>query len=291
MTRVLKAFDYLEPKTVEEAVQILAKHGAKAKVLAGGCDLVPSMRRREMQPECVVYIGDIPGLDYIDGGGASGLRIGALTKIRSIEISPAVQKDYTALYDAAHSIASIQVKTTGTAIGNVCVATPASDIVPALLVLAAELRIAGHGAEKVIPVEDFCIGVKQCILQPSEIVTEVVLPNPRPGTGSAFLKLSRTAADIAKVNAAAALTVTNGTCSEAKIAIGSVAPTPMRVRKAEEILRGQKPDQKAVEEAAEAAAEEARPITDVRSTAAYRKETTKVLVRRAIEMALERAKK
>ncbi len=288
--RVLKSFEYFVPGTVEEAVQLLVKCGAKAKVLAGGCDLVPSMRRREIQPEYVVGIRNIAGLDYIEGDGREGLRIGALASIRSIEASLAVQKDYIALYEAVHSIASIQVKNTGTAVGNLCVATPASDIATPLFVFGAKLRIASSAPEKIIPIDDFFIGVKQSILQPGEIVTEVLVPGPPAGTGSAFLKLVRTAADIAKINVAVMVQVTDNTCKEAKIALGSVAPTPIWARRAEELLKGQRLDQKVIEAAAEAAAEETKPITDLRSTAEYRKQTAKVLVRRAIAKALERAK-
>ena len=143
--------------------------------------------------------------------------------------------------------------------------------------------------ERIIPIDNLFIGVNQTILQPGDIVTEILLPNPPPGTGSAFLKLVRTAADIAKVNVAVSVTIANNTCQEARIALGSVAPTLIRAKKAEEALKDKKLDQKVIEAAAEAAAEEAKPITDIRSTAEYRKETTRILVRRAIEKAMERA--
>jgi len=288
--QTLKSFEYFEPATVKEAVQILSKYGTNAKVLAGGCDLVPGMRQRKIKPECVISLGNIPGLDYIKGDSAKGLSIGPMTKIRSLELSPVIKKNYVALYEAVHSIASIQVKTTGTVIGNLCVATPASDIAPALAVFGAELKIAGPSSKRTVPIEDFCVGVKQCALQPGEIVAELVIPPLPTGAVSAFLKLARTAADIAKVNVAVMLRVSNYTCREAKIALGSVAPTPIRAKKAEEALKGKKIDQRVIEAAAQAAAEEATPITDIRSTAEYRKETTRVLVRRVIEKAVERAK-
>ena len=290
MSRVLKPFEYFEPGTAEEAVRILFTYGEKAKVLAGGVDLIPRMRQRQIEPECVVSIQRIPGLDYIEGNGVEGLRIGALTTLRSIELSPIIKQKYMLLYEAVHQITSVQVKNMGTVVGNLCVATPASDIAPALLVLGAELKIASLASERTIPIENFFIGVNQTILQPGEIVTEVVLPSLPSGTGGAFMNLVRTASDIAKVNVAVMVTVTDNTCKEAKIALGSVAPTVMRARKAEATLKGQKLEPKIIGEAAEAAAEETKPITDIRSTAEYRKETTKVLVRRAIAKALERAK-
>lgn len=290
MSRALKSFEYFEPRTVEEVVRILFMYGGEAKVLAGGVDLVPKMRKRQIQPKCLVSIQRIPGIDYIASDGAEGLRIGALTSLRSIELSPAIQKDYELLHEAIHQIASIQVKNMGTAVGNLCVATPASDIALPLLVLGAKLRIVGLTQERNVPIEKFFIGVGQTVLQPSEIVTEVLLPSPPAATGGAFLKLVRTATDVAKVNVAVTVTVTDGICQDVKIALGSVAPTPIRANKAEEALKGKKLDQEAIAEAAETAAEETKPIDDIRSTAEYRKEVTKVLVRRAIEKASKRAK-
>lgn len=290
MCRVLKPFEYFEPETVGEAMGILSTYGTKAKVLAGGIDLVARIRQREIQPECVVCIQKLPSLDYIGGDKATGLRFGALATLRSIELSPAIQKDYMVLYEAVHQIASVQVKTMGTAVGNLCVATPASDLATTLLALEAKLTIVSRVGERTIPLENFFIGVNQTVLEPSEIVTEVLLPSLPAGTVGTFMKLTRSAVDIAKVNVAVAVTVTDNICKEAKIALGSVAPTVIRAREAEGILNGQKLEPKIIAAAAEAAAEETKPITDIRSTAEYRKETIKVLVRRAIEKALVRAR-
>jgi len=288
MTRPLKPFDYLEPITIEEAVQILSKYGPKAKVLASGVDLVARMRRRQARPQYVVSILSIPGLDYIQSDEA-GLRFGALTTIRSIELSPIVEKDYAVLHEAASQIASVQVKTMGTAVGNLCVATPASDIAAALYALDAKLKIVGSASEKTIPIEDFYIGVNQTILKPDEIVVEVIVPSPAQQTGGAFFKLVRTAADIAKVNVAVNLTVTNNTCKEARVVLGAVAPTIIRATRAEKALKGSKLEPKVVEEAAQLAAQETKPITDLRSTLEYRREMVRVLVRRAVEKAVTRA--
>ena len=289
MFRVLCPFKYLEPKPIEEAVQILSTYGAKAKVLAGGVDLVARMRRHEIKPEYVVSIQSIPDLDYIQADGAKGLRIGALTTIRSLELSQVIQRDYMLLHEATHQVASIQVKSMGTAVGNLCVGTPASDIACALFAIGAKLRIVGIAGERTVPIEDFFIGVGKTILQPYEIVTEILLPAIPTRAGSAFLKLARTANDIAKVNVAIMLTLANSRCMDAKIAIGSVAPTVIRARKAEESLKGLELEPKILLEASETAAEEVKPITDIRSTAEYRREITKVLVRHGIEKAWYRA--
>jgi carbon-monoxide dehydrogenase medium subunit len=289
MTRPLKPFDYFEPTTIKEAVQILSRYGTKAKLLAGGVDLVARMRRHQVQPQYVVSILSIPGLDYIHSDEA-GLSFGALATIRSIELSPIVKNDYTVLYEAASQIASVQVKTMGTAVGNLCVATPASDIAAALYALGAKLRIAGPSGERTIPVEDLFVGVNRTVLEPGEIVTEVILPSPAPQTGGAFLKLVRTASDIAKVNVAVSLTVTDNTCREARIVLGSVAPTVIRATQAEEALRSSTLEPKVIEEVAQLATGEAKPITDLRSTIEYRREMVRVLVRRAVKKALTRAK-
>ncbi len=290
MHRTMRPFELLEPSTVDEAVGILSSYGDKAKVLAGGIDLLAKMRRWQMKPECLVSIRMIPGLDYLESNGGSRLSIGPLTTLRSIELSPAIQKDWAILYEAAHQIASIQVKTMGTVAGNLCVATPASDLAPALLVLGAELKIAGPTSEKTVPMENFFIPVCQNILQPDEIVTEISVPKIPAGTGGSFLKLAHTAACIAKINVAATVTIANGICKEARIALGAVAPCVIRAGRAEEILKGKKLDQETIARAAEAAAEEATPITDLRSTAEYRKEMVAVLTRRAIKEASERAR-
>lgn len=287
--RVLKPFEYFEPKTIGEATQILSQYGERARLLAGGVDLVPRMRRRLLVPKCVVSLHRIPRLDYIRSN-RGGLKFGPLTSIRSLELSPLVKKDYLALYEAVHQLASTQVKTTGTAVGNLCVATPASDIAVALFALGARLRLVGPSSRKTIAIEDFFVGVGQTILQPGEMVAEVVVPCPPAGAGQAFLKLVRTAADIAKVNVAVSLTVADGVCQKVRVALGSVAPTIIRARRAERILKGKAIDQRMIEEAAQAAAEETRTITDIRSTSEYRREVSRVLVRRAISKALERAK-
>ena len=177
--RTLKTFEYFEPETVDEATRTLTMYGTEAKVLAGGVDLVVRMRRCQIQPEYLVSIQNIPKLDYIESNGA-GLKFGCLAKLRSLELSQTVHKDYLLLWEAVHQIASVQVKTMDTAVGNLCVATPASDVAPPLFVLGAKLKIASTAGERTIPIEDFFIGVGQTVLEPGEVVTEVSIPkSPR----------------------------------------------------------------------------------------------------------------
>lgn len=290
MYRVLKPFEFFDPGTVDDVVRLLSTYGAKAKIMAGGVDLVLKMRLRQLQPEYVVSLQNVPELDYIKGNGKTGLRFGALATLRSIELSPIVQKNWALLHEACRQISSIQTKVMGTAVGNLCVSTPTSDIAPVLFVLGAKAKIAGTGAEKVIPIEDLFVAVGETSLVPNEVVTEIFVPSLPARTGGAFKKLAKTMDDIAKVNVAVTVTVADGTCKEAKIALGSVAPTPIRVTKAEEALKGQKLDEKTITRAAEIAAESIKPITDVRSTAGYRREMAKVLVKDALEKAAARAR-
>lgn len=280
---------YFQPKTVSEAVSLLASYGEEAKILAGGTDLLALMRNRVLKPKCLIDITRIPGLDYISYQDEDGLRIGALATLRAVELSKVVKDKYLVLYEAAQQMGSTQVKNMGTVAGNLCRASPAADTAPPLLVLAAEVRIAGPTETRIVPLESFFIGPGQTVLKYYEMVTEIIVPRLPAGTGMAFLRATRVAADLAKVNVAAAVTVKNGAYEEARIALGGVAPTPIRARKAEEVLKGEKLGDGVVQEAAETAATEIRPIDDVRSTAEYRKELSKVLVRRAIRLSQERA--
>ena len=280
---------YFQPKTVSEAVSLLASYGEEAKILAGGTDLLALMRNRILKPKCVIDITRITGLDYISYQNGDGLRIGALATLRAVELSKVVKDKYLVLYEAAQQMGSTQIKNMGTVAGNLCRASPSADTAPALLVLGAAVRVAGPSETRIVPLDSLFIGPGETVLKHYEMVTEIVVPEPSPGTGMAFLRVTRVAADLAKVNVAAALTVKNGACEDVRIALGGVAPTPVRAKRAEEVLKGKKLDHGVVQEAAETAATEIRPIDDLRSTAEYRKELSKVLVRRAIRLSQERA--
>ena len=287
MHRVLLPFEFFEPKTVDEALRLL--HTANSKLMAGGVDLVLKMRLRQILPDAVIGLQKIPELDYIESNPA-GLRFGALASIRQIELSPLVQKNWTVLFEAVHQIASVQTKTMGTAVGNLCVATPTSDIAPPLFVLGAKVKIVGLNYEKLVPIENFFVAVGKTILEPNEIVTEIFVPGMPAGIGSAFLKAGKTAGDIAKVNAAVMVLVADKICKDTRIALGSVGPTPIRVPEAEGLLKGQKLDETMFAEAAVAAADAVKPISDIRSTAKYRKEMVRVLVKDALAKAAANAK-
>lgn len=278
-------FEFGEPATIAEAVALV--DGQRARVLAGGVDLVLKMRLRQIVPDRVVSLQKVAGLDYVRVD--RGLRFGALATLRQIERSPEVRDGWPLLAAAVSSIVSVQTKTMGTAVGNLCVGTPASDVAPALLALEARVRISGIGEERELPIEEFFIDAGRTALGPHEIVTEIVVPAPMPGSAGVFLKLSKTREDIAKVNCAVQIEVAHETCTQARIAVGCAAPTPLRMREAESLLTGRPLRSAEIAAAADAAAEAVSPISDVRSTAAYRKEMVRVLVRDALVRAVSRA--
>lgn len=289
MHRVLEPFEYFEPETIDDALKLLSFYGEKAKILAGGVSLILDMRLRRATPTCVINIQNIPDLNYIEKESSNTLKIGALTTLHSSEESSLIQKDYPVLFESIHQIHSVQAKNMGTVVGNICVATPASDLASVFLILDARLKIASLKTERLVDFDKFFVGVKKSILQSDEMVTEIQIPPIPERTGCAFLKLTKTAADIGKLNVSVTLTAAENTCQDVKITLGSVAPVPMRARQAEEVLKGQKLEKKIITKAAEIAVTESKPITDIWSTVEHRLQMIKVLVGRAISLASERA--
>jgi CO/xanthine dehydrogenase FAD-binding subunit len=280
-------FQYHEPHTLAEAVSLLQTHGAAAKILAGGTDLLVQMKLGKIQPQKLIYISKIAELRFLIE--YQGLRIGPLIVHRDLEKSPVVGEKFTALFEAARSVTSVQVRNMGTLGGNLCHASPAADSAPALIALGARIKIAGSIGNKTLPLEDFFIGPGKIHLQPGELLAEIQVPDSGPGSGSAFVKLTRVAADLAKVNVAVFIQREKDVCRDCRIASGAVAPKPVRLKRAEEILRGKRFEENLCRLAGEKTAEEIQPITDIRSTAWYRQEVTKVLVRDALQKAWERA--
>lgn len=276
-------FNYLEPATIEEAVSLLGKYDGKAKVVAGGTDLVVQIREKLIAPEYVVDIGYISGLDRIDYDETQGLRIGALATIRAIEKSSKICQVYPAIAQSAGLLGSVAIRNVATIGGNLCNAAPSADTAPALIGLSAKGKIIGPDGEKIVSLEEFFTGPGCIVCEPGELLVEIQVPVPSPGTRGVYLKHGRSAIDLATVGVAVIMTMEPGAvCRDVKIVLGAVAPTPMRARKAEEVLRGKKVEPALIEKSAQAAADEARPITDVRASAEYRKEMVKVYTRRAI---------
>jgi aerobic carbon-monoxide dehydrogenase medium subunit len=286
----VKEFEYLEPTSMPQALEWLNTYRARARILAGGTDLYLRLRKSVFLPDYVIDLKRVPDLDYITATREGGVQIGPTALQESVAHSLLIRQMYPALAEAAGWIGSVQTRNRATLIGNLCNASPAADTAPALLSYGAQVKMASINGERSVPLEEFFIGPGKTVLQDNELVAEIVLPAPAPHTGAAFFRRTRTAMDIAVVCGAAMLTVANGTCQEVRIALGAVGPTPMRAPRAESALRGQALTEPLIGDASRIAAEEARPIDDVRSSAEYRREMVSILTRRGLKQALERAR-
>ncbi len=283
--RRLPKFEYLQPGTMDEALKLLSLYKGSAMVMAGGTDLIPKLKTRKINvPEYIIDLKNIPGLDDIKYDAKKGLTIGALVTVRSIEKSSLIKGKYPVLFEAAGSMASIQVRNRGTVAGNICNAVPSADTAPALLCLEAELKLVSQKGERIVGIEDFFTGPNQTIMEDDEILTEIRLPVLPAGTRGCYLKLSpRRSMDLAVVGVAVVGVANSGIFKDVRISLGAVAPTPVRAKLAEEILRGQKIGLEIIERAAEMAAQEAKPIDEHRASAEYRRDMVKVLTGRALE--------
>lgn len=287
----MKDFEYFEPGTLDEAVALLQRYRGSGSLFAGGTDLLVQMKEHLRQPAQVINIKKILGLDGLRFDAQQGLHIGALATAREVETSPLVQRHYAGLGQAVTHFASIQVRHRATVVGNVCRASPSADTLPPLIADGATLFLLGPVGTRSVAVEEFCTGPGKTVLGSGELVTHIVVPPPLPHTGKAYIKLGRRVEmELATVGVAVTLTLQGPRCSELRIALAAVAPTPIRARRAEALLRGQVVDAKHIAAAAAAAAEEARPIGDVRGSAEYRRQMVGVLTRRALEQALEAAR-
>ena len=288
MTKRLKEFKYFSPTTVGEAVPVLKDYDGEAKVLAGGTDLLPMMKLRTVTPECIVSLKKIAGLDYIRQEG-NELRIGALTTIAAILVSDLIKHKCWSLYEAAMVFATPQIRNIATIGGNICRSSPSSDMVPPLMSFGAEVRLVGVKGERSVLLEDFFTGAGQNVLD-REILTEIVVPLPVEQCGTAFIKLTRTSTDLAKLNCAVRITVGSGRCDDIIIVLGAVADRPVTAKQVCLAIKGREIKDEVFEAAAQKVIEDIAPITDVRSTAEYRTQVSQVLIKRTIKQAIERAK-
>ena len=276
--------DYFEPKTVSEALSVLAKHGAEAKVIAGGTDVMVDIKFKE-EPGSLVNIKKLPGLSGIKENGGS-LHIGALTTIREIESSSLVREKLPVLWESAHQFASLQVRNTATIGGNICRASPSGETLTPLLVLEAKGKLAFSDGEKSEPFASFFQGPGKSSVGAKGLLTEIEVPYPAPGSKGVYLKHAvRGAMDIAMVGVAVMITpdAAKANLQDVRIGLGAVAPTPLRAPKAEALLRGKPLTTALVKEAAAMAASEASPISDQRSSAENRRWIVEALTRKGLE--------
>jgi aerobic carbon-monoxide dehydrogenase medium subunit len=285
-------FQYLEPKNIKEAVSLLNKYDSQARVIAGGTDLMVKMKNKVLKPDYVIELEHISRLDYLKFTRKIGLLIGALTKISSLEYSPLVKENYTILANAAGLLGSMAVRNLATLGGNICNAAPSAETAPALICLGAQARMVGPEGERIVPVEAFFTGPGKTVLGKGEILIEIQVPPPIPGAKSIYFKHSpRGAMDLAVVGIAVVASFTGEVITDIKIALGAVAPTPIRALKAEEVVKGKPLTEAMIKECAITAAAETCCISDVRASAGYRQEMVRVFTRRALETIVQEGKR
>ncbi len=288
-TRILKAeFEYFTPNTIQEALHLLDQYGSDANVIAGGTDLLVQMKNEVVSPSHLINIMKISEMSFIKAE-EGWLRIGAATKWHEVVEFCARDRKYTALYEASCSLGKVQVRNMGTIGGNLCTASPAADSAPALLVFNSRVKLTSAQGERIINLEDFFKGVNLTAMAPNEIMTEIQIPSINKRMGSAFMKITRVGADISKISCAVALERQGDICASCKIAMGAVAPVPMRIDQADRIVIGKKVDASLVEEMGKKVSEEINPITDIRSTAEYRSQTATILLKDVFWKAWHRA--
>jgi carbon-monoxide dehydrogenase medium subunit len=282
------AFDYLAPKSVEETVALLAQHGDDAKVLAGGQSLIPAMRFRLASPVLLIDINNLTELEYVREENGY-LAIGALAREVMLEESAAIARTFPLLSDAARVIADPLVRNRATVGGNIAHADPANDHPAVMLAYGAQVVARGPSGTHVIPIDDFFVGLFETSLRPGELLTEIRIPRPAANSGGAYLKNERKVGDYAVSAVAVQLTMNGATVSTARIALTNVNSVPMRAVNAEQALVGQTLSAEVLEAAGRAAAAECDPSADLRGSVEYKRDLTRVLTKRAIRKAAERA--
>lgn len=288
----MNAFEYFTPQTAKEASQLLKKH-PDAMILAGGTDLLVRMKFRVYRPSVIIDVKRLPKAEEMSFSTKTGLLLGPAVSMRQIERSAIVLDRYPALAQGAAFIGSVQIRNRATVVGNICNAAPSADTAPGVIVHAGKVNIFGPNGRRSILVENFIKGPGQRDLKRGEFVAGIQIPTPPPRTGSAYVRHTpRFAMDIAVVGVGASLTLVprHNVCSEVKIVLGAVAPVPMRATAAESLLRGQELTPALIDEAAEAAAAEAKPISDVRASGDFRRELVRVLTQRIVSAAAVNAR-
>ena len=318
----LPKFEHLQPESLEEALDLLSEHGEEAKVIAGGTDLLVSMKQRLLTPKYLLNLKGLEELDFIEEG-KEGVRIGALTRLTTLIKSPLVQEKFPVLAQVASYVSAPPLQNMGTLGGNLCLNTRCffynqsqfwrqarplcfktggemchvvkggdrcysvyqGDLAPVLIALGARVKLAKKGGEWVIPLLDLYTGKgeKPVALEAGEILTEVEIPAPTAPWGGDYQKLRyRGAMDFPLVGVAAVLNWNGGSCAGVKVVLTAVASAPVVVEEAGKLLEGQKPDEEVIARAAEAAYEAAHPVANISSTPLYRRKMVRVMTKRAI---------
>ena len=281
---------YHRPASLADACRLGRQLGPGAHFLAGGTELLPDFRRGAESATDLISLRDVPELAGIalDGGR---LRIGGMTSIREIGASAEVRRFLPALAEAAMMLGSPQIRTLATLGGNFCRAVPCADTPPVAIVACASVRLVSGDGERTLPAEEFFVGPRKTVLAPGELLVEIVFPAQPAGSGTVYERFAlRRGSALAVASVAARLVLEKGKIAEARIALGSVAPVPLPAPRAAAILEGEAPSDALFARAAAEAAKEAKPITDLRGTEAFRRHLVEVLTRRALERAASRAR-
>ncbi len=281
-------FDYYSPSTVQEALSLLAEHGDGAKLLAGGQSLIPAMRFRLALPAVLIDLNNIDGLGYVREENGH-LAIGAMTREADLEGSAVIGNKYTLLADAAQVIADPIVRNMATVGGNIAHSDPANDHPAVMLAYGAEVVAQGPDGTRTIAIDDFFTDLFENSLADNEILTEIRIPTPGANSGGAYVKVERKVGDYAVSAVAVQLTMDGNTCTVARIGLTNVSAVPMRATNAEQALIGQTLTDEVIEAAGQAAAAECDPSPDLRGSEAYKRDLTRVVTKRAIRKAMERA--
>ncbi len=289
----MHAINYESPKTIADAVALLAAHGDKARPLSGGTDLVIQLRAGTRRPEYVVDVKHIPEMTRISFSLQHGLHLGAAVSCIEIHENADMRRYYPGLTEAAHLIGSLQIQSRASVGGNLCNGSPAGDSTPALIALGAKARIVGPKGERIVPVETFITGPARTVLQPGELLVELLIDAPARYSSDAYLRfIPRNEMDIAVVGVGGSITLDldDDRVVDARIALGAVGPTPILATAAANAVIGKKLDAAALDNAARLATSVATPIDDMRGTADFRRHIVGVLTRRVLTIAAERAR-
>jgi CO/xanthine dehydrogenase FAD-binding subunit len=289
----LQAFDYVRASSVDEVVSLLSQNGDQARVLSGGTDLLVALREGRRQAKLVVDVKGLPETSQINYSSSTGLTFGASVPCYRLYDNKEIAAAYPGLMDSAHLIGGVQIQGRASIGGNLCNASPAADSIPVLIAYGAICVIAGPNGTREMPVEDFCVAPGRNALQNGEFLLSLKLPAPKVGFGAAYLRfIPRNEMDIAVVGAGAAVQLDENRNNfvSARVSLGAVAPKPLYIPEAGAALAGKPVNAANIEEAAKLAQAAAKPITDMRGTAEYRKHLSGVMARRAIEKAVERAR-
>jgi CO/xanthine dehydrogenase FAD-binding subunit len=290
--RTLPPFEYLAPKDLSEVCSALKDHGERARILAGGTDLLLAMKQRTCTPQLLIGLKQVPGLDQCSSINGQGVTLGALATHQSVVENQLIRTTYGALWKACSLVGTPNIRSMGTIGGNLCNGSPSADTAPPLIAYGATLKLRGVTEERTLPLESFFLAPGKTALLPGELLVSINLPALPARTGVTYVKLTaRVTVDIAAVCVAASITIdADETCRDACIVLGAVAPTPFRAKGAEALLMGERLQHTIIEKAALRAAEEARPISDLRASAGHRTEMVAVLTREALDAALAQAK-